>query len=198
MDEKISYKILQFAEDHDGYVSVAEAKRFGIAQTYLVLAEEEGRFEKVAKGLYVKKGYPIDPYYITHFRYPKIIFHLLSAAFLHGWISKEESKTMMVKCPKNYMTSGITSCACMHVNNEDYRLGIALALTENGQFVPITDKERTLVDFLKYSNRFEPALVRKVIQNAAQSNIDWDMFMSYAKTLRQESNAALLEILYKD
>ena len=197
MDEKKSYQILQFAEDHDGYVSVSEAKRFGIAQTYLVLAEEEGQFEKVAKGLYVKKGYPIDHYYITHYRYPKIIFHLRSAAFLYHWIENDDQK-MSVKCPRNYMTSGIEGCMCKHVNSSDYEIGIGIALTDNGQIVPVTDKERTLLDFIKRKKDYDSSFLKQIISNAMKDSLDWNLLETYAKELGQEDEAALLKILFAE
>ena len=39
-------KLLDLAEWNDGYVSVAEAKGFGISQTYLSQGEEAGVFQK--------------------------------------------------------------------------------------------------------------------------------------------------------
>ena len=197
MDEKKSYQILQFAEDHDGYVSVSEAKQFGIAQTYLVLAEEEGQFDKVAKGLYVKKGYPLDPHYIIHYRYPKAIFQLTSAAYLHNWLPHDRP-LMSVKCPQNYMTSGIEGCSCAHVNKKDYELGIGITLTRNGLIVAVTDKERTIVDFLRRKKDFDPSLVKTVLENAMASDLNWDLLQRYAEALGKQDEVSLLETLYKE
>ncbi len=196
MDEKKSYQILQFAEDRDGYVSVSEAKRFGIAQTYLVLAEEEGQFEKVAKGLYVKKGYPIDPYYILHYRYPKAVFHLLSAAALHGWI-EQDADLLSVKCPRNYMTAGIQGARVTHAGFEDYQRGIGLTVTKNGLFVPATDKERTLVDIVRHMAEFSNETFKVIIRNAFASNLDEQQLVAYAKQLRQENEIELLRKIYQ-
>lgn len=196
MDEKKSYQILQFAEDRDGYVSVSEAKRFGIAQTYLVLAEEEGQFEKVAKGLYVKKGYPIDPHYILHYRYPKAVFHLLSAAYLHGWIGNEGNH-LSVKCPRNYMTSGIAGAQVSHASPADYQLGIGLVVTRNGLLVPATDKERTVVDIVRHQAEFSSRDFKEIIENAFAGGLDEQSLLHYAKQLRQENEIDLLLKLYQ-
>ena len=196
MDEKKSYQLLQFAEDHDGYVSVSEAKRFGIAQTYLVMAEEEGQFSKVAKGLYVKRGYPLDKYYIMHYRYQKLVFHLRSAAFLHHWI-EEDDDALSIKCPRNYMTSGIEGTHCKHVNSQDYQLGIGIVLTHSGQFVPATDKERTFIDLLNHQDVFDKSLLKSILENALRDNLEWDRLLSYADYLGQKQTIEALRLLYE-
>ena len=196
MDEKKSYQLLQFAEDHDGYVSVSEAKRFGLAQTYLVMAEEEGQFQKVAKGLYVRKGYPIDPYYILHYRYPRLVFHLRSAAFLYNWIENDdEIKT--VKLPRNYMTSGIAGCKCVHASSKDYGLGIGLTLTSCGQFVSITDKERTIVDIVTHQNLFDADSLKAILTCAFHDNIDVERLRFYSQAMGPQLTIALLEKLMR-
>lgn len=188
---------MQFAEDRDGYVSVSEAKQFGIAQTYLVLAEQEGQFDKVAKGLYVKKGYPIDPHYIIHYRYPKALFQLTSAAYLHNWLPNDKL-LMSVKCPRNYMTSGIEGCVCTHASKKDYEIGIGITLTRNGLIVATTDKERTIIDFIKHKNEFEPSMVKTVLENALSSDINWELLYHYGELLGCKEELELLHILFKD
>ena len=104
MDKKKAYQILELADNHDGYVSVEEAKAHGIAQTYLSEEEKQGLFRRVAKGLYLKRGYPLDPYFLLHYKYKKAVFSLRSALALHGLIDSDE---ISVNLPNNYMTKGI-------------------------------------------------------------------------------------------
>lgn len=182
---------MQFALDHDGYVSVAEAKRFGLAQTYLVQGEQEGQFDKVAKGLYLRKGYPLDPHYILHFRYPKAVFHLKSAAFLHHWIDSDD-EIMDVKLPRNYMTKGIEGAKCKHVANLDYQTGIGLALTPCGQFVSVTDKERTLLDLILHYECFDDEEWKKMISVGFTDDIDFMRLERYAEQFRAQQKIALL------
>ena len=197
MDEKKSYQILQFALDRDGYVSVSEARRFGIAQTYLVLAEQEGQFDKVAKGLYVKKGYPIDPYYILHYRYPKALFCLESACYLHKWLSSEP-KAMQVKLPRNYMTKGVEGCLSHHESLSSFSIGVGIGITPNGQFVSLTDKERTIVDLLLHQEDFDKAYLKSILEKALSDSIDWEVLRHYGELFKIEKAIDALSIFYEE
>ena len=191
MSEKKSYQLLQFAEDHDGYVSVSDAKRFGLHQTYLVQGEEEGQFIKVCKGLYIRKGTPIDPYYILHFRYPKAVFCGVTAAYFHHWIDCDEEKPN-VKLPRNYLTKGLEGYHCIHESPSSYALGIGLALTDHGQFVPVTDKERTLIDIVLKEKTYETGIFRQIVTSAFHSGLDYDRLNTYAEIFGAQLTIALL------
>jgi len=191
VDEKKSYQLLQFAEDHDGYVSVSEAKRFGLHQTYLVQGEEEGQFVKVCKGLYIRKGTPIDPYYILHFRYPKAVFCLTTAAYLYHWIDEDESKPQ-VKLPRNYMTKGLPGYQCSHESLASYGVGIGLALTDHGQFVPATDKERTLIDIVLHEKDYDIGKFRQIVTSAFHDGLDYSRLNTYAEQFGAQLTIALL------
>ena len=191
MDEKKSYQLLQFAEDHDGYVSVSEAKRFGLHQTYLVQGEEEGQFIKVCKGLYIRKGTPIDPYYILHFRYPKAVFCGSTAAYLYHWIDQDD-KQPQVKLPRNYMTKGLPGYRCVHESVNTYPIGIGLTLTRYGQFVPITDKERTLIDIVTHEKDYETTQFRQIVTSAFHDDLDFQRLNTYAEAFGAQLTIALL------
>lgn len=179
MKEKKIQKLLDFAELNDGYVSVAEAREKGIAQTYLCMAEEEGIFQKVCKGLYVKKGYEVDPFTILHFRYRKAVFASRSALFLHG-ILKEQPKELEVYLPRNYMTSGIEGSRSYHVSGDDFLLGIGLAVSPHGPLVPTYDKERAFLDVLRHYNRYEDEEYRSILSQAKSYDLDHEKLLRYA------------------
>jgi predicted transcriptional regulator of viral defense system len=154
VDKKKAYQILELADNHDGYVSVEEAKAHGIAQTYLSEEEKQGLFRRVAKGLYLKRGYPLDPYFLLHYKYKKAVFSLRSALALHGLIDSNE---INVNLPNNYMTKGIEGAKSRHVGNKEFNVGLALAVTPNGTLVPCYDIERSVLDTIRYLDQFTRA-----------------------------------------
>lgn len=184
MKEKKSFEILELAENNNGYISVKEAQRFSIHQEYLVLAEEAGQFVKAARGLYVKKGYPLDPYYILQFTYKKAVFSLSSALYLHELCSSDPRMT--VNLPRGYMTKGIKGTLSKHLNEKDFYLGQSLIFTSFGHIVTTYDLERTFID--AYLNREELHLdMKDVFLKAQQKGLDKEKLLSYAKELKIEA-----------
>ena len=151
MEKKKTELLFDMAEANDGYVSVAEARQNGLAQTYLSLAEEAGLFLRVCKGLYRKKGSPEDPFYELSFRYRKAVFSFRSALYLHGLTDQQ---ALEVHLPQNYLTQGIEGIPCRHVGAKEYGLGQALAVTPLGNLVPTYDLERTLIELLRRQKEF--------------------------------------------
>ncbi len=183
MKEKKSFEILELAENNNGYISVKEAQRFSISQEYLVQAEEAGQFIKAARGLYVKKGYPLDPYYILQFTYKKAVFSLSSALYLHELCPIDSSIT--VNLPRGYMNEGIKNAVCKHVNEKDFYLGQSLIFTSYGHIVTTYDLERTFID--AYLNREKLNLdMKDVFSKAKARGLDKEKLLDYAKKLKEE------------
>lgn len=181
MKEKKSFEILVLAENNGGYISVAEAKLNGIAQQYLVLAEEEGQFKKAARGLYVKKGYPLDSYYVLQFTYKKAIYSLESALFLHELI--EEPFIPSLNLPRGYMNHGIKGCQCRHVSEKEYFLGLGLAVSPIGHLVETYDLERTFIDAFRYRKN-KNFNMKEIFERFKTRDIDHNKLLSYAKEFK--------------
>jgi len=179
--EKKSFEILVLAENNNGYISTIDAKQNGIAQEYLVLATEEGQFVKAARGLYVKKGYPLDPYYITQFIYKKAVFSLESALFLHELIL--EPAHLVVNLPRGYMTKGIKNSESRHVNDKEYFIGLGLAVSPFGHLVETYDLERTFLDAYRYRERGTYNM-KEVFALFRKRDIDENKLLSYAKEFK--------------
>ncbi|MGM9813606.1 MAG: hypothetical protein ACI32C_01675 [Candidatus Enteromonas sp.] len=182
MKKKRIEELLDLAELNDGYVSVDEAKKNGIEQTYLCLGEEMGIFQKATKGLYIKKGYLVDPYFILHFRYRKAVFALRSALYLHGLAPMPEK--IEVALPRNYMTSGIEGASCIRKSKEKYLLGLSLAVSPHGPLVPVYDKEMTVLDVILYRDRFEDQEYKDILDDLLDKGLDKEKLFHYAEELK--------------
>lgn len=193
MEKKKTAILLELAEDNDGYVSVAQAREFGIAQTYLSSATEEGYFVKISKGLYLKKGYSRDPYFELFFQYHKAVFSFRSALYLHGL---SPSETVEVSLPLNYLTKGIPDIACRHVGAKEYGLGMALVITPRGNMVNSYDLERTLVDLLRHHDDFTKEEFLSLWAKGKEKSPYWDKLRAYAEAFHVEGELSLLRQLY--
>ena len=193
MDKKKTALLLELSDTNDGYVSVAEAKGYGIAQTYLCSAEEEGLFLKVSKGLYIKKGYARDPFYELTFRYHKVVFSLESCLFLHGL---KPEQTMTVHLPSNYLTQGIDGIFCRHVGNKEYQLGQSLVVTPWGNLVNAYDLERTLIDLLRAHNAFDKEEFLSLWRLGKEKSPYQEKLRAYAEAFHVSGELSLMEQLY--
>lgn len=193
MNKKKNEILLDLIENNDGYISVQEAKENGIERTYLFSLEEDGYLRKVARGLYLRKGLEVDPFYLIHFTYKKAAFSLRSSAFLQGLLPLEQ--TLSVNLPAGYMTKGILGAKSRHVGEKEYALGLSLAVSPNGTLVPCYDLERTMIDIIRYQESFskeelEAALIEGFKKNPYQEKLD-----SYAKAFHLEAELKLIQKL---
>lgn len=183
MKQKQSAWILDLAENNDGYVEVAALKQMGVAQTALSSLVEEGVFRKVAKGLYLRRGYPEDIYYILHRTYKKAVFSLRSSAVLQGLL--DDGDEPYCNLPTGYMTHGLPGATCRHVGKKEFELGLSLAVTKHGNFVPCYDKERTLIDVLRYPESFSKKEIESIFRQA-YPNANQEKLNGYARAFKSE------------
>lgn len=193
MQKKKTEILFDFADTNDGYVSVAEAREIGLAQTYLSLAEAEGLFHKVSKGLYLKKGYERDPYYELFFQYHKAVFSFYSALYLHG-ISEEPR--IEVNLPLNYLTKGIEGVVSRHAGAKEYGLGQSLVITPRGNMVNSYDLERTLVDLIRHHGDFDKDTFVALWLKGKEKTPYWDKLRAYAEAFHVDGELSLLLQLY--
>ena len=189
MEKKKTAILLELAEENDGYVSVSQAKDFGIAQTYLSSASEEGLFTRISKGLYLKRGYARDPFYELFFQYHKVVFSLRSALYLHG-LSHEEN--LEVNLPLNYLTKGIPDIPCRHVGAKEYGLGQALVITPRGNMVNSYDLERTMIDLLRQHERFSKEEFLSLWRKGKEKSPYVEKLRDYAEAFHVEGELSLM------
>ena len=193
MDKKKLERLLDLSDANDGYVSVAEAKGLGIAQTYLCSLEEDGLFQKVSKGLYLKKGYLRDPFYETAFRYRRVVFSFYSALYLHGLLQQER---LSVNLPANYLTKGIEGIACRHVGEKEYSLGQCLVVTPRGNLVSSYDLERTMVDLIRHMEEFSNEEFLSLWKKGKEKSPYLEKLLRYGEEFHVSGELRLLLRLY--
>lgn len=193
MEVKKTEILLDLAEQNDGYVSVAEAASFGVAQTYLCMAEEEGLFQKVSKGLYRKRGFASDRFYELSFRFRKIVFARKSALFLHGIATDEDYE---VNLPLNYMNGGIEGVACVHAGKKEYEVGQSILVTPRGNLANSYDLERTLIDLLRHHDQFDKDTFLALWNKGNEKSPYPEKLDAYARQFHVEGELSLLRKLY--
>ena len=183
------------ADDNDGYITVSDAARFGIAQTFISSLVEQGLFIRLAKGLYIKKGYEVDPYYLLHYIYKKAVFGYESSLYLHGLADKPDTPDMAL--PLNYMTQGIEGTRCRHLGKKEYETGLILTITEKGNLVPCYDLERLFIETLRREKEFDKDAFIARVRATKEKGLVEERLLSYAKAFHKENVLSLtLKILF--
>lgn len=192
MKKKNDELLLDLADENDGYVSAANARQNGIAQTYLSAMVEHGIFTKVGKGLYRKRGYEADPFYELSFRYGKAVFSLESCLYLHKLTDK---LVLSVNLPTNYLTHGIDGVSSRHVGEKEYLTGQAFSVTPKGNLVMAYDLERTMIDLLRNREKFDKQTFLALWKEGKKKSPYSDKLARYAQTFHVEGELSLLEYL---
>lgn len=186
--KKIEY-LLDMAEDNDGYVKSEDAKKLGIANSYLSYLVEEGLFLRMSRGLYLRKGSESDHYYELHVRYKKAVFAFKSALYLNGLIDNEPP--IEIALPTNYMTKGIEGIKFRHLGSKEYSTGLSLIVTPKGNLVSSYDLERCLIEVLRNPADFKKEEIHSIWAKANKKGVDILTMRNYAEAFNCLSSLEL-------
>ena len=189
MENKKINVLLEMADDNDGYVSVSDAARFGIAPTFISYLVELGQLTRIAKGLYIKKGYEIDRYYLLHYIYKKMVFGYESSLYLHGLINEPSIPDIVL--PLNYMTKGIEGTLSRHLGNKEFQTGQILLVTPKGNLVPGYDLERLFIETIKRADDLDKGTIVSRLTAIYSKGIYKDKLDKYAKAFHLEGEVNL-------
>ena len=192
MENKKTTILLEMADDNDGYVSVSDAARFGIAPTFISELVEQGLFTRIAKGLYIKKGYEPDSCYLIHYIYKKAVFGYASSLYLHHILG--EPKIPDIALPLNYMTKGIPGTSCRHLGEKEFQTGQILAVTPKGNLVPCYDLERLFIETLR---RIDEEGSVPILKALYQKGLYLDRLKEYAALFHMEEASKVALTLLK-
>ncbi len=186
--KQIEY-LLDLAEDNDGYLKVEDAAKIGIGRAQFSYLLESGLFLRVARGLYIRKGIPVDPYYLIHYTYRKAVFDARSSLYLHGLIEKEPS--IGVNLPSNYMTRGIEDTSCRHLGEKEYGTGQSLLVSPKGNLVLGYDIERCILEVLRNPADYEKEEIHSIWRKAKEKGIDLHRLEEYGEVFHCLSSVEL-------
>ena len=171
---------------NNGFLTVKQAKEYGISSKMLSQLVLKNVIERVAYGLYLGAEYWPDPFYIAQYRFPKLIFSHLTALFLHGLSNRD---------PLIYMATIPTGGNSRLLKNADFRfyynnemlidMGVEKIKSPWDNEIKVFDVERTLCDCIKYIDHLDRDLVltglKFYLKSEQKNSIK---FMDYAKQLK--------------
>ncbi|WP_126937916.1 type IV toxin-antitoxin system AbiEi family antitoxin domain-containing protein [Veillonella sp. CHU740] len=170
-----------------------------IPSIYLTRMVEQGRLQRVNRGIYMMEGGQYDEYYFFQRRYKVAIFSYLSALYLHQLMDSIPNK-LEVTLYRGYNPHRMDENIIKHyVTKEVHELGTVDCKTMYGNTVRVYDLERTICDLIRNRKAIDSEIFSKVLNRyASSSNKDLSKLYKYAQKMKiLDKVLGLVEVLYE-
>ena len=187
---KMNYKgrIIELANDGNGYVSTKEIIKNNIPKIYLTQLINEKKLARVTRGLYMLSDCFEDEYYQFQSTNKSAIFSLETALYLHGF-SDRIPTIYYVTVPRNYGGNLLKekNVKLFYVKDEWFEIGIIELDSPMGNRIKVYDMERTICDIVKYRNKVDLEIFSKALKQYVHSKSkNMNNLILYAKQLNIE------------
>lgn len=173
-------KILKILEENNGHISRKTIVDMGIPTIYLTRLVNQGRIERVDRGIYIDVNYLQDELYILSLKYPKLIFSRRTALYLNN-LSNRSIGIIEVNVPKDYNNKNISDIKIYRVNKSIYETGKEYISTDFGNLVPTYNMERCICD-LYLLDDFDLEQRKFAIDYYVSQGINREKLYKYSKT----------------
>lgn len=198
MKETNYTKLEKKFKSNGGYITRSDVDSANIPSWFLSDFVRKNGLNKIAPGFYASDDYFVDEYFIIQKRYPKYIFSGMSALYLHGLTDKVVTD-VNVTAPQGYNPSRkkMDNFVIHKIsNNEIYNLGIVKVKTMFGNIIKAYDEERTIVDLIKYRNKYDSETFIKAIKLYVKRSNNQPKLFKYARIMKIEKQVfEVMEII---
>ena len=203
MEKKTKTDIIKdLIECQGGYVTRKDINNHDIPSAMLSQYAKKFGLVKHDTGFYSKEEWPKDDFLILQYEYPKLVYSLYSAAYLHHLISEIPHSDLEVTAPKNYRPFPLPrKGVILHTDTKDktYNLGIQEIETEHKNKVGVYDLEKTVCDFVKNKNKIEDKIFDECISNyKKRTDKNISNLLRYASEMKITNEVhSLLESMFR-
>jgi predicted transcriptional regulator of viral defense system len=168
----IKETVLALLNECDGYLTAKKAKEKGIDNKKLQRMAERGLIERAAHGLYIGVDIIPDPFVVTQYRCPKGIFSHETALFLHD-LSDRVPLRLTMTIPSGWNSQLLTdeNLIFFYCKPNLIGLGVSETKTSSGLKVNAYDRERTLCDCFRSSEKMDMDLVLSALKQYMKNPI---------------------------
>jgi len=190
-------RIDKLIKKNKGYVTYSEAKKSGVSYNDIKKKIISGEVIKEEAGIYKLPDMYVDEYFTLQYRYPKGIYTLETALWLHG-LSLTVPFEPIMSFPYGTNTKLIKDAGVKPVIlRSNYNVGIIEVATPGGQKVKVYEKERTLVECLRPIYKMDVQIIAPAFKYyVAEGKINYTKLLKYAKMFRVEDKVlSYLEVI---
>lgn len=187
---RIYERVLMLARKNGGYLRTEDVVRNNIRREVLKQAVQQGRLERVARGIYLIPEVIPDEYKLLQLRCRQGIFSYSTALFL--WqLSSTIPEKFDITVPQGYNAEHITrdnqKVVFHYVKPEILELGLTDKVSPFGQKVRVYDRERTICDLLKDKHKIDVQIFSDAMSSYFRSReVNLRRLSKYARALHVE------------
>lgn len=178
-------KINKILKKNNGIISTKMLTDRGIPSVYLTRMVNEGKLQRVDRGIYSTEEVMLDDYYLLYEKNQRVIFSFSSALYLHE-LTDRIPHQMEITLPSSYNSSHIREDVIIHkVVKKYYALGRTIIKTMFGNEVACYDMERSICDLVRFRDKIDVEIFKKaLIGYKNHPKRDYQKLRLYAKTMR--------------
>lgn len=182
-------KLKKLIQKQHGTILSADLDRNGIPRVYLRRMIDEGKLERVGRGIYVSVDSIEDEMYSMQTKYPKLIYSHETALYLHG-LSDRTPFEYSASVPSGYKVVGYLAdrFKIYYVNKELHNQEVETVKSNHGNPIRTYTLERTICDLIRSRSRIDVQILNDALKRFVKlKSADYSILMDQAKRLKVDS-----------
>ena len=189
--------LIDLAKQNNGIITAKMATEAGILNGSIKYLVDNGKLERVARGVFVLPDAWEDEFVTWQSKYKRGIYSLDTALFLLDLTDRTPGKFNMT-FPSKYNVSNPKKdgIICNSLKFDIYNEGIIELKTPMGNMVKAYNAEKTLCDILRIRNRVDIQVVSEAFKRYVSLPANIPLLSKYAKMLKVEDKLrSYIEVL---
>lgn len=197
--DQIWNRIEEAAKANNDFILTAQVEELGISRPMLKKYSDEGRLERIRKGLYILAGELPDEYALLQIRSKYAVFSYGTALFLWG-LSDRAPHLYDITLPRganiHSLKKDVSNLRCHYVQPEAYEIGITEVQSPQGAMVKVYDKERCICDLIRDKDQMDMQLFSQAIKDYFKSKPNNRKLLKYGRIFGiEEKIRTYMEVL---
>ena len=197
--DQIWNEIKRIADSGNGFLKTADIEAAGISRPMLRKYVDEGKLERIRKGLYILSDDFADEFALIQAQSTKAIFSYGTALYLWG-LSDRTPHIFDITVPQGTNISRLKrdtdNLRCHYVQQEVYDLGITELQSPQGATVRLYDKERCICDLIRDKDKVDIQIYTQAIKDYFNTKADRRKLLKYSKVFGiEEKVRTYMEVL---
>lgn len=182
-------KIEKIIKEQNGTLLTSDLDKYDIPRIYLSIMVDEGKIERIDRGVYVLPDEIEDEMYIMQKKYPNLIYSHETGLFLYK-LSDRTPFEYSATVPSGYkVVSNVSEIFKIYYIKKDLHLiGVIEEKTSFGNTIKVYNIERTLCDILRSRNRIDIQIFSDALKKVVKiKSLDYNLLLEYARKLNVEN-----------
>lgn len=182
-------KIKEIINKQKGTLLSLNLDEHKIPRIYLSMMVEDGKIERIARGVYVLPDLLEDEMFILQQKYPNLIYSHETALFMHNLSDRTPFEYSATVASGYKVTNTLNEkVKIYYIKKELHLMGIIEGETTFGNKINFYNKERTICDILRSRNRIDIQIFSDALKRVTRErDLDYNLLVEYAKKLRVET-----------